>query len=102
MHNPQYDGSHHKNVPYPRDAVSELVSRLDIVVVNPSFIYDRDTIKSGCGYLGEEGSENVPEYISNTVRCPDIKGVIITKGVLELGCKVAAGTSHDTKQHSGS
>lgn len=111
--------SHSKGVSEATNRVGELVTQLDIVVVEPASRNLSDAIEASDAGLGKEGSEEVANNSTNTVSSKDlctqvrhrfafrlkvtyIKGIIITEEELELGSKIAKGTAKDTEENSGS
>lgn len=67
MHDPQDDGGDNERVGKAGNRVSELVSELDVVVVEPASRNLGETVEASNASLGEEASEEVTNDTADTV-----------------------------------
>lgn len=72
MHDPEDNSGHHEGVCHACCAVGDLVSELDVVVVDPATVDYEDSIVGGDGALREEGGEDVAEETTDGVGGEDL------------------------------
>jgi hypothetical protein len=73
VHDPEDDGGHDQRITETSCGISNLVTKLDPVVINPSSGNVGNTVKSGNARLSKEGSENVSNHSTNTVSSKDLQ-----------------------------
>lgn len=100
VEDPEDDGGHDERVSKAGGGVGELISELDVVVIEPASRNDSEAVKGGNGALGKETGHNVSDHAPNCVGCKHIKAVVVVKQELELGGEIASGTSDDTERDS--
>lgn len=90
VHGPKDDGGDDQGPRETCKSVGDLVSKLDVVVVEPTSWDDCDAVKASDGSLCKESSEDAADESSNSVRSKDVKCVVGLEEVLERSGQVAA------------
>lgn len=99
--NEENDAGADERVGKTADGVGQLVSELDVVLVEPSSRNDGSAVKVRNVVSSKETSKEVPDETTNTVNSINIKSIINAHDVLELGTVVASSSTDDTKDHGG-
>jgi hypothetical protein len=73
VHDPEDEGGDDEGVGKAGDRVSELVSKLDVVVVEPASRDLGEAVEASNASLGEEASEEVTNDTADTVSSEDLR-----------------------------
>ena len=120
MHDPEDDGGDDEGVGKAGDGVSELVGKLDVVVVEPSSRNLGEAVEARNASLGKETGQEVTNDTADAVSSEDlgrgvssrepseggeetyIEGIIVAEHKLELGRKIADGAAKETEEDGSS
>jgi len=98
MHDPADDRGHYEGITETGARVRELDAKLAPIVIEPA-TSDDSAVESGNRGLGEEGSHEVADDTTDTVRGEDIETVIVLEDEFELSSEVACGTGDDANSN---
>jgi len=79
---------------------SQLVGKLDVVMIDPATVDLGKSIKVGNVIGSEETGQQISNQTANTVNGEDIKGIVDVKQELELGGIIASDASDNAEDHS--
>jgi len=103
VHYPENDGGNNEGVAEAGGRISELICKLNVVLVQPTTWDDSDSIESSHTGLCEDTCEEVAKNTANTVGGEDVKGIIVTEEKFELSGEIAnSSSSKAEKDRSGS
>jgi len=100
VHKKQDDAGHAEGITETSDTIAELVSELDIVVVEPTSWDDSDAVKRSNIICSKETGQEISYHTTNTVDCKDIERIVNADEELEFGCIIANDTADDTEDDS--
>lgn len=82
VHDPEDDGRNNEGVRESGGGISELMAKLDVVVVQPTTGDFSDAVESSDAGLGEETCKEVANNTANGVSGEDVKSIIVAKDKL--------------------
>jgi len=99
VHDEKNEAGSEERVSKTSAATCELISELDIVVVQPSTRDHGEAIKMSYVVSSKESGQDVADETTNTMGSENIDGIIDIHIVLEFGSEIADDTSNDTEDN---
>jgi len=99
VHDEEDEAGSTKGIDHSADGIGKLVTKLDVVLVEPSTGDLGEAIKVRYVVGGEETGEDIADETANGVDGEDIESIVNSEEELELGGIVGTSGANDTEDH---